>query len=198
MPLHIVSACNPSGEPTTFERNQLHAARLEDAVAKRTHNLLRTTLIGAGSAWYEQAVAISGFADKQAVALGKRFKQAAVIRIDREGWHVLPTGLSDDITPVTLGWRLEPRIGRTCAMRALEVNPEPCRMNGGPYGSRAISAAADWAQRRRVAFALLDCDNCETRPTELAEQGLIMNPGKEWCVASRHGAAIVRDKARRT
>lgn len=197
MPMHIVSAWSPQGESTTFERNQLHAARLEDAVAKRTHHWLRITLIGAGSGWYEQAVAVSGYTDKQALTLGKRFKQAAVIRIDREGWHVLPTGLRDDIASVTLGWRLEQRIGRTCAMRTLDPNAEPCRMIGGPFGSRAMAAAADWAQRRRVAFALLGCDNCETRATELAEQGLILNPDMEWCVASRHGGAIVRDKARR-
>ena len=198
VPMHIVSAWNPQGEPTTFERNQLHAAKLQDAVAKRTHDLLSATLIGAGSAWYEQAIAVNGSTDKQAVALGKRSKQAAVIRIDRDGWHVLPTDLHEEVEhPFSLGWRLQERTGRTCAMKALDLEPQPCKMNGGPFGSAAMAAAATWIHQRRVAVTLLGCDNCETRSTDIAEQGLILNPSKVWCVVSRHSAAVTQDRAKR-
>ena len=124
-PMHIVSAWNPEGMPATFEQNELKHARLEVAVAKTTHHAMPVTLIGSNSHWYEHAMAISGLTDKQAIALGKRYKQAAVIRIDREGWHILSTDMHEDFTDtVTLGWRLEVRTTPTCAMRALDTDGE--------------------------------------------------------------------------
>ena len=43
-------------------------------------------------------------------------------------------------------------------------NTEPgeiCFMNGGPYGSRAISASLDWKWERQRLIAALGCQTCE-------------------------------------
>ena len=34
-------------------------------------------------------------------------------------------------------------------------------MRGGPYGSRAIAASADWAEQRTRLIAALSCDTCD-------------------------------------
>ena len=47
-----------------------------------------------------------------------------------------------------------------CVMPNAEPG-EVCVMRGGPYGSRAIAASADWAEQRTRLIAALGCDTCE-------------------------------------
>jgi hypothetical protein len=66
------------------------------------------------------------------------------------------------------------------------ANTEPreiCVMRGGPYGSRAIAAAADWAEERTRLIAALGCETCE--------QGRVFRFGPERKVVSGGGPISV-------
>jgi hypothetical protein len=84
------------------------------------------------------------------------------------------------------------RLGKVCGSGPLHApgttgvcvmpNTEPrdiCVMRGGPYGSRAIAAAADWAEERTRLIAALGCETCE--------QGRVFRFGPERNVFSGGG-----------
>lgn len=54
-----------------------------------------------------------------------------------------------------------------------------CIMRGGPYGSRAIEASADWAEERTRLIAALGCETCE--------QGRLYGFGREGRVVTGGG-----------
>lgn len=82
--------------------------------------------------------------------------------------------------------------GATCAQGTLHIpdktgvcvmpNEHPgkvCIMRGGPYGSRAIEASADWAHERIRLIAALGCETCE--------QGRLYGFGREGRVVTGGG-----------
>jgi hypothetical protein len=71
-----------------------------------------------------------------------------------------------------------PGVTGVCVMPNNEPG-EICVMRGGPYGSRAIAAAADWAEERTRLIAALGCETCE--------QGRVFRFGPERKVFSGGG-----------
>jgi len=71
-----------------------------------------------------------------------------------------------------------PGVTGVCVMSNSDPR-EICVMGGGPYGSRAIAAAADWAEERTRLIAALGCETCE--------QGRVFRFGPERTVVTGAG-----------
>ncbi len=160
LPVHFVSNWHPHGAAST----------LDDCLTAQEELTARLTLpelgfrfavaIGEDQAWFEGFSMVFGLEDAQAVELARTSGQPAAVRWDADSLLVLPTGLRPEIASTTTGWRLESEEVATCPVRKDADPTGRCTNFGGPYGGRAIHAAALWRAHRSVAITLLGCDPC--------------------------------------
>ena len=152
---HVFGTATPQG-PTDWD--ELH--RVQDfwltAVAELGVEASPGYAIGAIQSWVEPVIFAAGLSDHN----------AAVVASDCRLEHYL--ALREGTVEVLDRW------GKVCGRGPLRVpdatgvcvmpNTEPgevCVMRGGPYGSRAIAASADWAEERTRLIAALGCETCE-------------------------------------
>lgn len=160
LPVHLVSGWHPQGRPSDYGDCQGGHDTLHNALlAVGGYPIRQAVAMPSDSSWFEEQLMVGELTDEQAVAVGREHGQAAVVRWDRDALVVLPTGLRDDIVATRSPWRLTP-VGKTCPMRRDDDPVARCREYGGPYGSRAIHAAALWQAHRAVAVGLLGCAPC--------------------------------------
>lgn len=112
--------------------------------------------IGAIQSWVEPVVFAAGMSDHNAQVLAGdcRLEHYLALRVGTvevlNRWSKV-CGRAPLRMPDATG---------VCVMPNAEPE-EVCVMRGGPYGSRAIAASADWAERRTRLIAALGCDTCE-------------------------------------
>jgi len=112
--------------------------------------------IGAIRSWVEPVIFAAGLSDHNARVIASDCRLTHYVALREGNVEVLD------------------RWGKVCGrgpLRAADAtgvcvmpNPEPgeiCVMRGGPYGSRAIAASADWADERTRLIAALGCETCE-------------------------------------
>ncbi|MDO9380363.1 MAG: DUF3293 domain-containing protein [Nocardioidaceae bacterium] len=151
----FVSAWNPGAEPASLAANlRRHEALLTHAEQLDEHAL--TTVVHAPDrSWAEQAVMVRHRDD--ALLLAREHGAPAVVRCSDLGTVVLvPSGERlTSVSTVRLG--APPR----CPLLAESRAGQLCRQYGGPFGRRAIQAAADWQIHRDLLLSTLGCEVCE-------------------------------------
>lgn len=158
-PVHVVSAWSPGGRPETLARNVAAGERLRHHLAAMAVDHRPVVAFAPDRSWAEVCVLLEGMSDEGATGLGRLLGQAAVVRLDASGVHVLPTGLVD-LTPVSSpGWVVRPA-RTTCPMRRDGAAGERCRRQGGPYVSRSMEVALVWERHRELLTGMLGCGVC--------------------------------------
>jgi hypothetical protein len=170
---YVFGTATPQG-PTDWE--QLHQVQRKwlESLAKLGVDASPGYAIGAIQSWVEPVIFAAGVNEQSAgtIAADCRLTHYVALRegtvevLDRRG-NVCGSGplRAPDVTGVCVMPNTEP--GEICVMR------------GGPYGSRAIAAAADWAEERTRLIAALGCETCE--------QGRVFRFGPERKVFSGGG-----------
>jgi len=170
---HVFGMVTPHG-PTDWD--ELHRVQRKwlASLAKLGVEASPGYAIGAIRSWVEPVIFAAGLSNHNAKVIAGdcrleyylALREGTVEVLDRRG-NVCGSGPLH--APGTTG---------VCVM----PNTEPrdiCVMRGGPYGSRAIAAAADWAEERTRLIAALGCETCE--------QGRVFRFGPERNVFSGGG-----------
>lgn len=152
---HIFGTATPQG-PTDWD--ELHRVQKFwlTAMAELGVEASPGYAIGVMQSWVEPVIFAAGLSDHdaQVVASDCRLEHYLALRegtvevLDRWG-KVRGRG------PLRV-----PDATSVCVMPNAEPG-EVCVMRGGPYGSRAIAASADWAEQRARLIAALGCETCE-------------------------------------
>lgn len=79
-PFAIVTAWNPGSEVKSAQENHQRHRQLLSAIAALPH--WPTWSDDGQGNWYEEGVAVWGVTDKQAIELGQRFAQAAIVWVE--------------------------------------------------------------------------------------------------------------------
>ena len=152
---HVFGTATPQGPTDWAELHSLQEFWLT-AVADLGVEASPGYAIGAIQSWVEPVIFAVGMSDHDAQVIAGdcrldhylALRQGTVEVFDRWG-KVCGRG------PLRL-----PDVTGVCVMPNAEPG-EVCVMRGGPYGSRAIAASADWAEQRTRLIAALSCDTCE-------------------------------------
>lgn len=170
---YVFGTATPQG-PTDWE--QLHQVQRKwlESLTKLGVDASPGYAIGAIQSWVEPVIFAAGVNEQSADAIAAdcrleyylALRECTVAVLDRRG---TVCGSRPLRTPETTG---------VCVMPNTEPG-EICVMRGGPYGSRAIAAAADWAEERTRLIAALGCETCE--------QGRVFRFGPERKVFSGGG-----------
>lgn len=152
---HVFGTATPQGPTDWIELHSLQEFWLT-AVADLGVEASPGYAIGAIQSWVEPVIFAVGLSDHDALVL------ASDCRLEHH--LALRTGTVEVVN----------RWGKVCGSAPLRLpdetgvcvmpNAEPgevCVMRGGPYGSRAIAASADWAEQRTRLIAALGSDTCE-------------------------------------
>ena len=170
---HVFGTATPQG-PTDWD--ELH--RVQDfwltAMAELGVEASPGYAIGVMQSWVEPVIFAAGLNEQSAemIAVDCRLEYYLALRegtvevLDRRG-NV--RGRGPLLTPDTTG---------ACVMPNTDAD-EICVMRGGPYGSRAITAAADWSAQRARLITALGCETCE--------QGRLWRFGADRLLCSRGG-----------
>ncbi len=174
---YVFGTATPQG-PT--DREQLHHVQRKwlESLTKLGVHASPGYAIGAIQSWVEPVIFAAGVNGQSADAIAAdcrleyylAVREGTVEVRDRRG-NVCGSGPLR--TPGATG---------VCVMPNTEPG-EICVMRGGPYGSRAIAAAADWAEERTRLIAALGCETCE--------QGRVFHLGPERKVFSGGGPISV-------
>ncbi|TWE10253.1 DUF3293 domain-containing protein [Rudaeicoccus suwonensis] len=156
--VHILTAWNPAGLPKTLQDNISADAELWSW--EQDDDPSPAVVYGTEHAWVEPSLALKDHTRSDALRDAHRFTQPVVLEWDSAGMRPLATGVVDvsglDETPYPVVVEPAP-LG--CPMTVGFVGP--CRSAGGPYGSRAINAAAMWQQHRALLVSAFGCaDQC--------------------------------------
>lgn len=191
----MLSAWSPNGDPGALEENVARTEELLDELRSRgalIAEVLATT--PPDRAWLEDTVVFAGLDVETVVRVAREHGQPALTAWRDTYLTVIPTGLVDDIEETTREAIVELR-PQTCPMRVDDIEGARCAMHGGPYGSRAIHAAAIWSTHRQLLLTRLGCDPCAggTEPT-LGPLGSTVGPVMlgEIDIASRYGGYVWR------
>ena len=152
---HVFGTASPQG-PTDWDEIHRVQRKWVAALTKLGVHASPGYAIGAIRSWVEPVIFAAGLNDQsaQVIAGDCRLEYYAGLRegtvevLDRRG-NVC--GRAPLRQPDTTG---------VCVMPNTEPG-EICVMRGGPYGSRAIAAAADWAEERTRLIAALGCGTCD-------------------------------------
>ena len=88
-PLHVITAWNPGIERPTDAMNQEANARLREDLRVLSDNVFPAIGKDPSSDHAENSWAIAGISDETAMALGARYRQVAIFRLDAEHQTVL-------------------------------------------------------------------------------------------------------------
>ena len=176
---HVFGMVTPHG-PTDWE--QLHQVQRKwlESLAKLGVDASPGYAIGAIQSWLEPVIFAAGVNEQSAGAIAAdcrleyylHLRDGGVKVLDRRG-NVCGSG------PLRT-----PDVTGGCVMPNTEAG-EICVKRGGPYGSRAIEAAADWSRQRARLIAALGCQTCE--------QGRFFRFGPERKLVTRKGPITVVD-----
>ena len=159
LPAHVLSAWSPSGRLDTARGNLAASARLREYLDTMQVEHRPAASYAPDRSWVEGCVVLEGVVDDIAASLGRLWGQAAVVRFDANGVHVVPTGLVD-LEPVSLpGWVVRPA-RETCPMRRDGEPGQRCRNPGGPWVSRSMEVGLVWEEHRQLLSGLLGCGVC--------------------------------------
>jgi hypothetical protein len=159
LPAHVLSAWSTAGRLDTAGGNIAAGARLREHL-----DTIRVAHHPAASyapdrSWAEGSVVTEGIVDDMAATLGRLWGQAAVVRFDANGVHVVPTGLVDFEAVSLPGWVVRPA-RETCPMRREGEPGQRCRNPGGPWVSRSMEVSLVWEEHRQLLTGLLGCGVC--------------------------------------
>lgn len=174
-PGFVFGTATPRG---TTEWDKLHDRQnlLIDRLTKLDFEALPGYATGFARSFVEPIVFASGLEMEAAVAFASRMRistflqrlHLAVYVVDRHGEWI---GEAPERRPEETG---------ICVMPNTEPG-EICFMNGGPYGSRAISASLDWKWERQRLIAALGCHTCQQgkyfRMRALGAEGKVFSGG---------------------
>ena len=152
---HVFGTATPQG-PTDWD--ELH--RVQDfwltAMAKLGVDASPGYAIGVIQSWVEPVILAAGLSDHNAAVIASDCRQEFYIALREGTVDVLDRwGKVRGRGPLRV-----PDATGVCVMPNTEPG-EVCVMRGGPYGSRAIAASADWAEQRTRLIAALACGTCE-------------------------------------
>ena len=191
----MVTAWNPLGRVCTFDENtELNCDLLERLMSEQIlfGEVLRTT--PPNRSWLEDTYVFAGMDEASVRDVARAFGQPAFTAWRDKYLTVIPTGLVDGLETVTREVTVELR-PMTCPMRVDDLEEKKCVIHGGPFGSRAIHAAAIWSTHRELIMPRLGCTPCGggVDPTlgPLAGAGgpvMLTDIG----LASRHGSYVWR------
>jgi hypothetical protein len=170
---YVFGTATPQG-PTDWEQLHLVQRKWLESLTKLGVEASPGYAIGAIQSWVEPVIFAAGVNEQSADAIAAdcrleyylALREGTVEVLDRRG-NVCGSGPLR--TPAVTG---------VCVMPNTEPG-EICVMRGGPYGSRAIAAAADLAEERTRLIAALGCETCE--------QGRVFRFGPERKVFSGGG-----------
>lgn len=171
----VFGTATPRG---TLEWDKLHdrQALIIDRLARLGFEALPGYATGFLRGFVEPVAFAHGLENADAVAFAQRMRISMFLErrpgtvnvVDRDGRCI---GEAPERRPDEAG---------VCVM----PNTEPggiCFMNGGPYGSRAISASLDWKLERGRLVAALGCATCEQgklfRMRALGAEGRVFSSG---------------------
>ena len=142
----VVSAWHPAGEPTPLRTNLDRHGRLMDHATALDDEAVATTAYTLDRSWAEPAVIVP--TRDVAFRLAVEFESPAVVKYEN------PRSATVYRTDGTVyGNTFVHRRPRRSGCPILN-HPEAdrfCKMHGGPFGSHAIAAAADWRAPRAPA-----------------------------------------------
>ena len=176
---YVFGTATPQG-PTNWEQLHLVQRKWLESLAKLGVDASPGYAIGAIQSWVEPVIFTAGVNEQSADAIAAdcrleyylALREGTVEVLDRRG-NVCGSG------PLRT-----PGVTGICVMPNTEPR-EICVMRGGPYGFRAIAAAADWAEERTRLIAALGCETCE--------QGRVFRFGPERKAFSGGGPISVVD-----
>jgi hypothetical protein len=181
-PVWIVSGCNAFGRLCTSEDQAATTEVLLEQLGSRGWTWHPAVLMDPGRQWVETGAVVLGPSRDEMLSTALYHGQEAVLLWDNHGVRTIATGLADDVvdgppvavvtSPALLGCPI--RFGADAV----------CLRQGGPFGSRAITAATTWEQHRALLVSALGCTVCgggvvdgNGRPISLVS----------WFVPSRRG-----------
>lgn len=88
-PIHVITAWNPGNERPTDEMNQKANALLREDLRVLSDNVFQAIGKDPSSDHAEKSWAVTGISDEDAIALGARYRQVAIFRLDAEYQTVL-------------------------------------------------------------------------------------------------------------
>lgn len=170
---HVFGTATPQG-PTDWELLHHVQQKWLASLTKLGVQASPGYAVGAIRSWVEPVIFTAGLNEQSAamIAVDCRLEYYLALRegtvevLDRRG-NV--RGRGPLLTPDTTG---------ACVMPNTDAD-EICVMRGGPYGSRAIRAAADWSAQRARLITALGCETCE--------QGRLWRFGADRLLCSRGG-----------
>ena len=181
-PVWIVSGCNAFGRLSTPDDQAATTAGLHEHLEERGWTWHPAVLMAPGREWVETGAVVLGQSRDEIVSTAVYHGQEAVLLWDEYGVRTVATGLAEDLVdgpPVAVATSAA-LLG--CPMRF--GADAVCVRQGGPFGSRAIVAAATWERHRALLVSALGCLVCEG--------GVVDGNGRpislvSWFVASRRG-----------
>jgi hypothetical protein len=187
--IHLLTAWNPDGRPTTFGENARFQEQLEEAL--RQPVIGRAVAVPPDHKWFEEVLLVEGLTDVAAAELAAHFGQPTVIRWAPDGLTVLPSHAHSLVEATTAPALLRP-VARGCPVRD-DLDPTGrCVPIGGPWTSGSIHAHALWSSHRALGVQLLGCAPCANgrRPawTANGSSTSFTTP----CLGSRYGGASWR------
>jgi hypothetical protein len=166
--VHIVTAWNPRGAVMrSLEENQAAQARLLSDVVDRGLPWARAAGIAEDGRWAEASVAVNGMNREDAIALGRRWDQAAIFELRPSDSALVVVGCDGGEESVEVRGELLER--RPCAM----APPGARRMTRcSPADDRSVFPGPDeWERQRRIMLAAAGCDVCEGEQVERDGRG---------------------------
>lgn len=157
-PVWIISGCNVFGRLSTPDDQGSTTWVLLQDLELRGWTWHPAALMAPGREWVETGAVVLGPSRDEILNKARRHGQEAVLLWDEYGLSTIATGLTDDVvdsppvavaaSPALLG----------CPMR-FDADAV-CVRHGGPFGSRAIAAAAAWELHRALLVSALGCTVC--------------------------------------
>jgi hypothetical protein len=157
----LITAWNPVGRHCSLRENEGASQRLIARVVRVGGAIARTLATTPPTrAWLEDTLLVSGLDRPTVVGLAVEFEQPAVTAWTADALVILPTGLTGEVAPASLGW-VEQIVPLTCPMRSDDIPGERCILHGGPFISASMHAAAIWRDHRRLLTSRLRCEPCD-------------------------------------
>ena len=154
-PFHVFGTVTPDG-PTDWDELLLKQQVALDHLPPMKIPAEPGYAIGSIQSWVEPVVFAHGICDETAQSFALDCALEFYVAVRPDGIEVIDRwGRVRGRGPLRV-----PDATGVCVMPNAEPG-EVCVMRGGPYGSRAIAASADWAEQRTRLIAALGCKTCQ-------------------------------------
>ena len=154
----FLTAWNPGATPAQPVENDARHLLMLNLLDAKGHDHVRAAYIGANGSWAQPAAALTGVTPAEGARLAEAVGQTIVTVWDDDQ---LITTCSASGRRSATGWTSEILQSSPCPIHAPgEHHQEICVMPGGPFGSQAMAAAAQWSSRRASLLRAVGCDVC--------------------------------------